>query len=172
MGVGELMADAFGRVTDALGRATAGLTVEELCWRPDPDSNSVAWLAWHLSRVQDGHLAELMDAEEVWIEHGWAERFRLGLDPADTGYGHTADQVVQVRVDAALLGGYHDDVQERILPWVRSIRSDELERVVDERWDPPVTLGVRLVSVVADSLEHAGQAGYLHGLLERRRSAR
>ena len=43
------------------------------------------------------------------------------------------------------------------------------ERVVDDAWDPPVTVAVRLVSVVDDAAKHLGQAQYLKGLVERRR---
>jgi hypothetical protein len=41
----------------------------------------------------------------------------------------------------------------------------ELDRVVDRRWDPPVTMGVRLISIADDCLQHVGQASYLRGLL-------
>ena len=48
-----------------------------------------------------------------------------------------------------------------------NVTDADLDRVVDERWDPPVTLAVRLVSVLADGLEHAGQAAYIRGVAER-----
>ena len=51
---------------------------------------------------------------------------------------------------------------------VGTVTDDDLDRIVDERWDPPVTLAVRLVSVVDDCLQHAGQAAYARGILSRR----
>ena len=51
------------------------------------------------------------------------------------------------------------------LAYLSRVTSEELDRVVDRRWDPPVTAGVRLVSVVGDCLQHLGQAAYVRGLL-------
>ncbi|WP_143671920.1 DUF664 domain-containing protein, partial [Streptomyces caniscabiei] len=81
-------------------------------------------------------------------------------------YGHGAAQVAAVRVASGdLLTGYFDAVHERTLEYVRGLGPDDLDRVVDERWTPAVTLGVRLVSVLADDLQHVGQAAYVRGLL-------
>ena len=44
----------------------------------------------------------------------------------------------------------------------------DLDRIVDKSWDPPVSLGVRLVNVTAEDLQHAGQAAYIRGMLSRR----
>ncbi len=167
MNAGDIAVDALGRVADAVREATVGLGVQELAWQPDPEANSIAWLVWHLSRVQDNHLSELMGTEEVWTQGGWFDRYGLRLQADDTGYGHGAEQVAQVRIDGELLRGYHTDIQLHTMPWVRDLRDEDLERIVDRRWDPPVTLGVRVVSVIADCLQHAGQAAYLRGLLER-----
>ncbi len=53
-------------------------------------------------------------------------------------------------------------------PTSSGLQPADLDVVVDERWDPPVTLGVRLVSVVNEVNQHVGQAAYVRGLLERR----
>ena len=87
---------------------------------------------------------------------------------ADIGYGHSADEVAKVRTGADLLREYHDAVHDRTVDYVQSIGPDDLDRIVDENWDPPVTLGVRLISVVSDDLQHAGQAAYVRGIYERR----
>ena len=52
--------------------------------------------------------------------------------------------------------------------YAQRLTDADLGRIVDERWDPPVTLGVRLISVISDGLQHAGQAAYVRGLAERR----
>jgi hypothetical protein len=110
----ELLADAFGRVRGVVHRAVDGLTAEQLAARVDPQANSIAWLVWHLTRIQDDHLAGAFQAEQVWVAQGWAERFGLPFDPRDTGYGHQADDVAAVRVASGeLLVGYHDAVHER-----------------------------------------------------------
>lgn len=164
----ELLMDAFERVRDAVHPAVNGLSPEELAFRLDAGSNSIAWLVWHLTRIQDDHVAELAGREQIWKERGWVERFDLPLDPADTGYGHGPDESAEVVADGSLLLGYFEDVHESTMRYVGSLVASDLARVVDASWDPPVTVSIRLVSVIADDLQHVGQAAYLRGILERR----
>src|SRR5690606_964471 len=96
------------------------------------------------------------------------ERFGMAADPHDTGYGYTSDQVGTLRPDGPeILLGYFDAVHERTLAYLERVTSEELARVIDRSWDPPVTVGVRLVSVLCDDLQHAGQARYLRGIVDR-----
>lgn len=164
----DVLADAFGRIHDSVHEAVDRLDEKQLCFRVDSEANSIAWLVWHLTRIQDDHVAGVAGTPQVWVSEGWAERLGLPLDLTDTGYGHGSDQVASVRTDAESLTGYFDAVHEATLRYVRTLGDGDLDRVVDERWDPPVTLGVRLVSVIADDLEHVGQASYVRGLLLRR----
>ena len=171
MNTAQLLTEAFGRVHELVPRIVDGLDADGLAYRPDPEANSVAWLVWHLTRVQDDHVAEIAGVEQVWTAGGWVERFGLPFAADATGYGHTSDEVGSVRVaEPDLLTGYHGAVHEMTLRHVEGIDDDELDRIVDRRWDPPVTAGVRLVSVLQDTLEHAGQAAYVRGLYERRAS--
>ena len=164
-----LLVDAFGRIREVIHRVVGGLTPEQLAFRVDPEANSIAWLVWHLTRIQDDHLAGVAGTEEVWISQGWLERFGLPFDPRDTGYGHGDDEVAAVRVGSGeLLVGYYDAVHEQTTRYVERLGDADLARVVDRSWDPPVTLGVRLVSVIADDLQHAGQAAFVRGILQRR----
>lgn len=165
---GALLSDALGRVRDQVPDVVGGLDVDQLAWRPDPGANSVAWLVWHLTRVEDDHIAEVAGTEQVWTASGWYDRFALPFPPEVHGWGQGAEEVGQVRVDAELLAGYHAETAARAIEYVGAITPDDLDRIVDERWDPPVTLGVRLVSVVCEVNQHIGQAAYLRGLLERR----
>ncbi|MEU6865450.1 DinB family protein [Streptomyces sp. NPDC046876] len=165
----QVLADGYGRISEVVHEAVEGLAAEELNARIDPGANSIAWLVWHLTRVQDDHLADASGREQVWTAQDWQSRFALPLPAADTGFGHTARRVASVRVESGeLLLGYFDAVHEQSTAFIRSLAAADLERVVDERWDPPVTLGVRLVSVLADDLQHAGQAAYVRGVLGRR----
>jgi uncharacterized damage-inducible protein DinB len=165
----ELLADAFGRVRDAVHRVVEGLTPEQLTYRIDAEANTIAWLVWHLTRVQDDHVADAAPAPQVWTSDGWVDRFGLPLDPHATGYGHAPDDVAAVVVQSGeLLIGYYDAVHERTIRYVQGLGDADLERVIDESWDPPVTLGVRLVSVIDDDLEHAGQAAFVRGIALRR----
>ena len=164
----QVLADAFERVRDAVHPAVNGLSPDELAFRPDPEANSIAWLVWHLTRIQDDHVAGLDGSKQVWQAGGWAERFALPLDDADTGYGHGPEDVAAVTADAQMLLGYFEEVHQRTLRFVGALTEAELDRVVDRNWDPPVTMSVRLVSVIADDLQHAGQAAYVRGILQRR----
>ena len=164
----QLLTDGFGRIREVVHAAAGGLTARQLALRPNPGANSIAWLVWHLTRVQDDHVADAAGTRQVWTGDGWADRFGLPLDALDTGYGHGSDQVAAVQVDSAdLLTGYHDAVHERTAEYVSALADADLGRVVDRAWDPPVTLAVRLVSVLSDDLQHAGQAAYVRGLIER-----
>jgi uncharacterized damage-inducible protein DinB len=167
--VNELLSDAYGRLPDLVRSAVEGLTPEQLHWAPGPGSNSIGWLVWHLTRVQDAHVAELADAKQVWTSGDWAGRFGLAhAGPDDTGFDHVPEQVDAVRPESAeALVEYYDAVAERTRAMLAGLREADLDRVVDERWEPPVTLGVRLVSVLDDDVQHAGQAAYVRGLLER-----
>lgn len=166
----ELLIEAYGRIRQNVHRVVDGLEEDTLTARIAPEANSIAWLVWHLTRIQDDHLADVAGTEQVWTSRGWVARFGLPFDASATGYGQTSEDVAQVRgVSAELLAGYHDDVHATSTAYLRERTDDDLDRVVDERWDPPVTLAVRLVSVLADDLQHAGQAAYLKGLLERAR---
>jgi len=164
----ELLIDAFERIRDAVHPAVNGLTREELVFRPDAESNSIAWLAWHLSRIQDDHVAHLAGTGQRWLDGGWAERFGLPFDPSDTGYGHDPGQVDLVVVEARPLLDYFEDVHSATLAYLSTVTEDELDRVVDAGWDPPVTVRIRLISVIADDLQHVGQAAYVRGIIHRR----
>ncbi|MEV0305362.1 mycothiol transferase [Streptomyces prasinus] len=167
----DILIDGYGRIREEVHAAVTGLGPDALNTPPAPGANSVAWLVWHLARVQDDHVADAFGLDQVWLARGFEKRFALGLPRHDTGYGHTPEQVAAVRVGSGdLLTGYYDAVHEQTLDALRALAAKDLERVVDERWDPPVSLGVRLVSVLSDDLQHAGQAAYVRGLLQRTES--
>ena len=161
----ELLTDAFGRISEGVPAVVDGLTEEQLALRLNGEGNSIGWLVWHLTRVQDDHLADAFGTEQVWLADGWQQRFGLDLEPADTGYGHGPDQVAAVRAPADLLAGYHAAVAQRTVELLAKLTPQQLDEVIDDNWDPPVTRGVRLVSVVDDDAKHLGQAEYVRGLL-------
>ena len=162
----ELLLYAYDQVQETLRAAVRGLTADQLGHRISPDANPIGWLAWHLLRVQDDHIADVAGSEQVWTAEGWVGRFDLPFAPSATGYGFGSDQVAATRVPSSdLLLGYASAVQARTAEFLRGLSDDDLDRIVDERWDPPVTLGVRLVSILSDDLQHVGQAAYVRGVL-------
>lgn len=164
----EVLRDAFGRVREEVSGVLSGLAPDEVLWRPDPEGNSIGWLVWHLTRIQDDHLAGVGQVDQVWTVAGWYERFGRPYQRQDHGYGHSASDVGRFAAsDPALLEGYHTAVHALTLEVLDGMAATDYARIVDRRWDPPVTAAVRLVSVVSDTLQHVGQAAYVRGLLER-----
>lgn len=162
----ELLRDAFTRLIEHSDDLTDGLTDELATFRPKPDANTIAWLLWHSARVQDHQLAEIAGFEQVWTRDGWVDKFSLDLPRDDTGYGHSADDVAKVRASAELLAGYYRGVHQMMLQYVATVTPDELARVVDTRWDPPVTASARIVSIIDDCAQHLGQAAYVRGIAD------
>lgn len=164
----ELLLELYGRIDGHVEAVLDGLDVDDLTWAPAPGTNPIGWLVWHLTRVQDHHVAELADDTQLWVRDDWGPRFGVDSDPDDIGYGHTPDQVAAVRPESTdALAGYHRAVAERTRAFLAEVTSDALDEVVDRRWDPPVTLAVRLVSIADDDIQHAGQAAFVKGLLTR-----
>jgi hypothetical protein len=165
----EVLIDLYCRLRGTSDRVLAGLSEEELTARLDPDANTIAWLFWHLTRVQDDHVADVAGTEQVWTSAGFADRFGLPFAVGATGYGHSSEEVAQVRgVSSGLLSEYLGAVLDTSTSYLSGLQDDDLDRIVDTRWDPAVTLGVRLASVATDNLQHCGQAAFIRGVLKRR----
>jgi hypothetical protein len=170
MHIRDLLLDAFGRIDEEMRRTLDGLQPEQLTFRPSEQANTIGWLAWHLTRVADDHVSDLAGQPQAWVADGWHARFDKPADGTDTGFGYSADEVAALVPDSAqVLVGYFEVVYARIVEYLRGLEPDDLDRVLDEpQWDPPVTVGVRLVSVIADCLQHVGQMAYVRGLIEER----
>jgi uncharacterized damage-inducible protein DinB len=179
MTVAGLLADAFGRIQESVADAVEGLDAEQLAARLDADANPVSWLLWHLSRVQDDHVAAAFGVPQVWTEASWAPRLGLPRQTREIGYGHTPAQVAAVSAaicdmpsPGELLVEYHTAVHEQTMSLISGLTEASLDQVVDVRWTPPVTLAVRLVSVINDDTQHIGQALYVRGILLRNARAK
>ena len=166
----DLVVDGFNRVVESLRMTLVGLSAEQLAFRPAEHANSIGWLAWHLTRVQDDHISELAGQSQAWVADGWHARFGRPADPHDTGFGHAPSDVATLRPDGPeVLIDYHLAVHQRSLEYLAHVSGADLDRVVDTNWNPPVTAGVRLVSVVDDCAQHVGQMAYIRGLVEGRK---
>ncbi len=167
MDVASLLLELYGRIPPVARDAVEGINPGRLTEQPSAGANTIAWLVWHLARVQDDHVAELLGADQVWVGGDWARRFGLGPDPSNTGYGHSAEEMAAIRPDRPeVLLEYLEAVDARTQAMLADLTADDLDDVVDRRWDPPVTRAVRLISIADDGLQHAGQAAYVRGLLE------
>lgn len=167
MDVSPLLLELYDRIPPLVREAVDGLDAARLAWSPGRTANSIGWLAWHIGRVEDAQIADVTGDAQVWSEGRWAPGVGLDPDPANTGYGHTPEQAAAVRPEgASVLIGYLEAVHEKTVSFLAGTGPADLDRIVDRRWDPPVTLGVRLVSIADDCLQHAGQAAYVRGLLD------
>lgn len=166
-----LLVDGFGRVAQNIPDVVDGLGPEDLAWQPQPGANPVGWLVWHIGRMEDVQIADLSGTEQVWTSDGWAERFGLPYPVEAHGYGQTADEVAAFAIDdPSLLTGYYAAVHRATLDFLRTATDNDHDRVIDDNWEPPVTMAVRLVSIVDDAAQHVGQAAYVKGLLKYRSS--
>ncbi|WP_442930029.1 mycothiol transferase [Mycolicibacterium sp. BiH015] len=161
----ELLRDLFTRQVEHVDDLTEHLTDDVAYYRPTPEANTITWLIWHTARMQDAQVCDIAGMEQVWFRDGWVDRFGLDLPRDAHGYGHTPDEVAKVRAPAALLAGYYRAVHKLSLEYVASVSEDELARVIDKRWTPPVTASARLVSIIDDAAQHLGQAAYIRGLV-------
>jgi uncharacterized damage-inducible protein DinB len=166
----DLLIDAFGRIEEDLRRCLDGLSAEQLAYRPVEEANSIGWLAWHLTRVQDDHMSDLAGRPQAWIEEQWHARFDKPADAHDVGFGDTSQQVAALRPKSSEpLLAYFDAVHRRSIEYLNTLKAEDLDRELDEpQWETPVTVGVRLISVVNDCTEHVGQMAYIRGLIENR----
>jgi hypothetical protein len=164
----EILRDSFNRLIEHVDALTEGLSDEVSFFRPvtvsGQQANSIAWLIWHSARIQDAQLADVAGVEQVWFRGGWVDRFALDLPRDAHGYGHTADEVGKVRAPGNLLASYYHAVHRMTLEYVAGVTDEELARIVDENWNPPVTASVRLVSIIDDCAQHLGQAAYIRGI--------
>ena len=160
----ELLRDCFTRLIEHVDDLTDGLTDAVAYFRPTLQANTITWLIWHSARIQDAQLCDIAGLEQVWFRDGWVDRFALDLPRDAHGYGHTAEEVAKVRASGELLAGYYHAVHKESLEYIASVSADDLARVVDERWTPPVTASARLVSIIDDAAQHLGQAAYVRGI--------
>lgn len=164
----EILRDSFTRIIEHVDDLTDDLPDEVSFYRPTAASgqqaNSIAWLIWHSARITDAQLADIAGIEQAWFRGGWVDRFALDLPREDHGYGHTAEEVGKVRAPGNLLAGYYHAVHRMTLEYIAGVTDEELARIVDQDWNPPVTASVRLVSIIDDCAQHLGTAKYLRGI--------
>src|SRR4051812_42680074 len=123
----QVLVEGFERVAHAVAAVTRHASEDDLERRPSAQANSPAWLLWHLSRVQDDHVADALGLQQIWHQ-GWRERFNLPFPADATGYGMSSDDVGQVRVAVGLLDGYFRAVHAQTLRALE--HRPDLDRVV------------------------------------------
>ena len=162
-----IVIDALGRIQNTIRRVLDGMTPDQLYYRPAENSNSTAWVIWHLTRVQDHHISDMGGLEQLWTSEGWHARFGMEADGKNTGTGHTPRDVAKIQPDAETLQSYYDAVYERTKTVLSSLTSEDMDRELDEpQYNPLPTIGVRCASIISDNTQHVGQAAYIKGLAQ------
>ncbi|UCG66019.1 MAG: DinB family protein [Deltaproteobacteria bacterium] len=161
----QLIIGNYERISQVMEQALEGLTLNELNQQPSPDSNSMGWLAWHLTRLQDRAIAGLMGEEQLWVKDGWHSRFNRPHDPQDVGIGHSSEDLAAFKSpDVQTLLAYHHAVLERSKHYISRLSESDLDRKLDHPRFP--TVGARLAGIISDNFQHAGQIAYVRGLLK------
>ncbi len=162
----QVIIELFQQVSDVLGKALEGLTLDDISYQPNKDCNSIGWLAWHLSRSQDRAInTDIQHEEQLWIKDKWYLKFNRLPDPDDRGFGHTSEDVAAFKTpDIKTLLDYHYAVLEQTKQILGRLSTADLNRKVNHPRFP--TTGARLVAVINDNLQHVGQVAYLRGLLK------
>jgi hypothetical protein len=164
----ELIVDGYDRLPELVEEVLAGVRPADLDCQPRPGCNPLGWTVWHLTRVQDSQIADLLGEADLWTRDGWHAKFGRPPDHDDSGYGHTPAQVRAFRSPSAKIQlDYLRAATDRTKQYLASLGPADLDRELDEPWNqPPSTVGVRIVSVLADCHQHAGEASYIRGLLK------
>ncbi len=143
--------------------ATDDLTDEQLFYQPTADTNSIAWLIWHLSRWRDHVSAAVSGEPQVWVKDGWSTRF--GLSEVGTGLGDSLEQVAALRVERETLFGYLDAAHTETMKRVTQLTSAQFEQSVEYLPGTSRVAWQALAGICGDSYQHAGQIAYLRGLI-------
>jgi hypothetical protein len=162
----DLIVDGFERLPELAEEAFAGVRAADFDRAPEPGANPLGWTVWHLTRVEDGQVADLMGEPDVWVRDGWHRKFNRPPDHDDSGYGHTPAQVRAFRSPSAKVQlDYLHATTARTKRYLASLTPADLPRPIEPGPDPS-TVAIRLVSILADCHQHAGEAAYINGLLK------
>lgn len=163
MDISDVFAEFARRPIEA-AKGLPALKAQQLNAHPADHPNSVAWLLWHAGREVDVQLAHLSGQEQRW--DAYRDRFDLGELGDSVGYGHSAEQAAHITVDDhQLLIDYLEATLDALIDYLSGLSDADFDEVIDRHWDPPVTRGVRLTSIIDDAAQHVGQAAYAAGAL-------
>ncbi len=154
----------LSRSVRMIHQAMDGLSEAQVFWQPTPECNSIGWLAWHLTRRKDYYSSKLVDEEQVWILDGWNERF--GMNPVETGTGHTLEEVKNLRSSLDLLIDYVESANEkastRVARATEASMSDQVDLDAGRGMKPRHNIWNPMLS---DCLQHTGQIAYIRGMV-------
>lgn len=159
----EVIIKSLGQSRRFLLNALDELTQEEVAWSPNPECNSIAFILWHIARLEDVFINSVIQGErELYEKEGWREK--LGTPTGDTGTRYTEEMLrVWPVPEMEVLQGYADSVREKTLVFLESIPPEKLSEVPRPDRSPD-TMGALLGGLSTEIAMHVGQICYLRGV--------
>jgi len=151
------------RSYDWIKLACDDLTEDQMHYQSTPDSNSIAWMVWHSSRIKDQVTASIVGESEVWLADGWAERF--GIAPEANGIGDRPEQVTSFRVRSDFLLGYADAAHNVTIQRLSKILPAQLAQPSRYVLGDTRPVWRSLQGMLGDAYSHAAQVSYLRGMI-------
>ncbi len=161
--VQEGLTEAWGRLREI----TAGLTQEQLLWRPDlagSKGNSAGFLLWHCGRAEDNFIQRFIQrGDEVWASGGWEAKFAYQTRGIGTGF--TPDEAGEVPIPSAdLVWSYLDDVRKGTMSYLATLDWSTIEEKPRADRFPQWSIQTILRQLIAHPNQHLGQIDLLRGL--------
>lgn len=159
----ELILMSLEQSQGYLTKALDGLTQEEAAWSPEAECNSIAFILWHVIRVEDFFMNRVIQrASELYEAEGWQEK--LGTPAKETGYQYATEQLRAWPVPKLeVLRGYANSVREKTLAFLESISPERLSEVPRPDRSPD-SIGASLSRMSTEIALHVGQIAYLRGV--------
>jgi len=160
----ELLLRSLEESQGYLTKALDGLTQEEAAWTPREGCNSIAFIFWHLIRVEDIWINRVLRGEkQVYEAEDWPKK--LGTPAGESGYHYTMEQLQAWPVPRIeLLQGYADSVREQTLTFLQSVTAGKLSEIANPDQSPDTT-GAILSHLITEIALHVGQIDYLCGVV-------
>ncbi len=146
-----------------LAKALDDLTQEEASWRPTSECNSIAFILWHLARVEDYFMSRVIQRQtETYEAEGWQQK--LGTAPRDMGFGYTVEKLQAWPVPKLeIIRGYHEAVRLKTLAFLESATPEKLAEVPRPDRSPD-SIGISLGHMATELALHISQIAYLRGV--------
>ena len=150
-----------------LRRALSELSTEELNSHPcGPGTNSIAWLIWHLTRIQDLSASARMGKDQAWVAEGFHAKFGMEADFMKFNSFTPEELDAFPQMDAESLLGYYECARGYLTEYVNSLSASDLDAPVPPRPHGPENVGDALGITLADNTQHFGQIAFIMGVVK------
>ncbi len=148
-------------VNDAIKK----LSQDELAWRTKPHSNSIAFLMWHLARVEDLWINRILKGgKEIYEAEGWYKKYKTEIQDNGAFFDEAKLKAWPVPT-LKLLKEYAAAVRQTTLAYLKTLNEKDLDEPRDFTWMKG-TNGTALSHLISEIGEHSGQIGYIKGIMK------